>query len=114
MLLAGAAPGEKLTLMRRHPEIGDTLCAPLQSLSRSAPNLDIRTQTARDPAGLRRSVPCLNLSSHRRRLHALPRSAHPSAEPDEAGIVPGNDIGGSTPSMSMRFRKHSVAPSPGL
>lgn len=37
LLKAGPLTPEEFTLMRRHPEIGDSLCAPLQSLRRVRP-----------------------------------------------------------------------------
>jgi putative two-component system response regulator len=56
LLKAGPLTPEELAVMRRHPEIGDTLCAPLQSLRRVRPIIlghHERLDGSGYPAGLR-------------------------------------------------------------
>jgi putative two-component system response regulator len=56
LLKPGKLTAEEMELMRRHPEIGDTLCAPLQSLRHVRPIIlghHERLDGSGYPAGLR-------------------------------------------------------------
>ena len=72
LLKPGPLTREEMDLMKKHPEIGDSLCAPLQSLRHVRPIISVTTSgsTAADiPAGLgrRRAAPRAD-RRHRRRV----------------------------------------------